>query len=159
MISSAVPPLRPDSAPDLKVLRIVHRTAGIGTVIIGNDFVFIRQNISSGSVIFPIPAGSRHHQPRLSLSAQFVVQFIARPDLQLSSMYEGLDRLAGSLGKSNVERIWSEDNIGTSRADLCLFADSTQGSFGLRGAIRLFIYCRLWKRTSAVKPSENSALL
>lgn len=125
MTSSAVPPLRPDSAPDLKVLRIVHRTAGIGMVISGNDFVFIRQNICCGCVIFPVPAGSRDHRQRLSLSAHFVVQFIARPDLQLSSIYEGLYRLAASLGKSHVGRIWSENNLGTSRADLCLFADSS----------------------------------
>ncbi|MGA3198028.1 MAG: hypothetical protein ABSD89_01265 [Halobacteriota archaeon] len=68
---------------------------------------------------------SRDHRQRLSLPAHFVVQFIARPDLQLSSIYEGLDRLAASLGKSHVGRIWSENNLGTSRADLCLFADSS----------------------------------
>jgi hypothetical protein len=33
--------------------------------------------------------------------------------------------LAASLGKSHVGRIWSENNLGTSRADLCLFADSS----------------------------------
>jgi len=47
---------------DLKILRIVHRTAGIGAAVVDDDFVFIRQNMSYGCLIFSIPAGSRDHQ-------------------------------------------------------------------------------------------------
>jgi hypothetical protein len=61
---------------DLEILGIVHRTASIGTAVVGNDFEFIQENICNRWIGTPIPATARDHQQRLSLAAYFVVQFI-----------------------------------------------------------------------------------
>ena len=46
---------------DLEILGIIHRTAGIGTPIVGNDFVFITENIRNGCIKIPIAATRRDH--------------------------------------------------------------------------------------------------
>src|SRR5262245_28944546 len=61
---------------DLEILGDVHRAAGIGAPVVGDDLVLVGQKIGDQGVRSRIPAAAWDHQQRLSRAAYFVIESI-----------------------------------------------------------------------------------